>query len=151
MAGITDADKPGRPNEADGCSVRRYDQWPWRLAVIGLALQCLSADRGGPGAAGGGTPLRATVTRNDGARRVDVLIGGAPFTSYIYDGRVKKPVLFPLRAASGALVTRGFPLEPRAGERTDHPHQVGAWFTYGDVNGVDFWGYSDATPREEVP
>ena len=47
-------------------------------------------------------------------------------------------------------VTRGFPLEPRPGERADHPHQVGAWFTYGDVNGIDYWGYSDATPADEV-
>jgi len=78
------------------------------------------------------------VTRNDNERRVDVSIGGKPFTSYIYPGSLKKPVLFPLRSAKGTVVTRGFPLEPRPGERADHPHQVGAWFTYGDVNGIDF-------------
>jgi hypothetical protein len=49
------------------------------------------------------------------------------------------------------LVTRGFPLEPRPGERTDHPHQVGHWFNYGDVNGYDFWGHSLATPAENIP
>jgi molybdenum ABC transporter molybdate-binding protein len=91
-----------------------------------------------------------SVTRHDDARRVDISIGGKPFTSYIYPGTIKKPVLFPLRSAAGTIVTRGFPLEPRAGERADHPHQVGAWFTYGDVNGIDFWGYSDATPAEEL-
>src|SRR5206468_3880681 len=96
-------------------------------------------------------PQRVTVTRHDAERRVDVLIGGKPFTSYIYPSTIKKPVLFPLRSAKGTIVTRGFPLEPRPGERADHPHQVGAWFTYGDVNGIDFWGYSDATPRAEVP
>src|SRR6058998_1235301 len=99
-------------------------------------------------AAGG----RIEVVRHDEARRVDVTIDGKPFTSYIYPAEhVTKPVLFPLRTARGTPVTRGFPLEPRPGERTDHPHQAGAWFTYGDVNGIDFWGYSDATPREEVP
>lgn len=82
---------------------------------------------------------------------MDIAVGGAPFTSYIYPASIKKPVLYPLRTAKGTIVTRGFPLEPREGERTDHPHQVGAWFTYGDVNGVDFWGYSDATPADEVP
>ena len=57
---------------------------------------------------------------------------------------LKKPVLYPLRAASGTVVTRGFPLEPRPGERVDHPHHVGLWFNYGDVNGLDFWNNSDA-------
>jgi hypothetical protein len=95
-------------------------------------------------------PFSITVERNDEARRVDVLAGGKPFTSYIYPTRITKPVLFPLRTAKGTIVTRGFPLEPRAGERGDHPHQVGAWFTYGDVNGIDFWGYSDETPPEEI-
>ena len=92
-----------------------------------------------------------SIVRNDAARRVDVLVGGKPFTSYIYPATIKKPVLYPLRAANGTIVTRGFPLEPRPRERTDHPHQVGAWFTYGDVNGIDFWGYSDETPANEVP
>jgi hypothetical protein len=95
--------------------------------------------------------LRVTIVRSDGARRVDVLAGGKPFTSYVYPTTIKKPVLFPLRTATGTIITRGFPLEPRPGERADHPHQVGAWFTYGDVNGVDFWGYSDETPADEIP
>src|SRR5919197_2273277 len=92
-----------------------------------------------------------SIVRNDAARRVDVLAGGKPFTSYIYLPTIKKPVLYPLRTAKSTVVTRGFPLEPRPRERTDHPHQVGAWFTYGDVNGVDFWGYSEETPANDVP
>jgi hypothetical protein len=62
---------------------------------------------------------------------------------------VSKPVLYPIRTARGTLVTRGFPLEPRPGERVDHPHQVGFWFTYGDLDGVDFWGNSEAIPPAE--
>jgi hypothetical protein len=31
----------------------------------------------------------------------------------------------------------------------DHPHQVGFWFNYGDVNGYDFWNNSFAVPPEE--
>jgi hypothetical protein len=31
----------------------------------------------------------------------------------------------------------------------DHPHHVGLWFNYGDVNGVDFWNNSDALPAEQ--
>ena len=96
-------------------------------------------------AAGPDTPRVAVIDRPS-LQRVDVLIDGQPFTSYIYPDSIKKPVLFPIRAASGAIVTRGYPLEPRPGEVRDHPHHVGHWFNYGDVNGYDFWGHSDATP-----
>src|SRR5881396_3735394 len=64
---------------------------------------------------------------------------------------LKKPTLYPLRTASGKLVTRGWPLEPRPGERVDHPHHVGLWFTYSDVNGLDFWNNSDAIPAARAP
>lgn len=94
---------------------------------------------------------KVTILRNDAERRVDILIDEKPFTSYIYPAQVKKPILFPLRTAKGTVVTRGFPLEPRPGERADHPHQVGAWFNYGNVNGFDFWGNSTAMPAENAP
>ncbi len=87
---------------------------------------------------------RVRVVPNEAERRVDVLIDGRPFTSYIWPDTVKKPVLFPLRTAKGTIVTRGFPLDPRPGERVDHPHHVGLWFNYGNLNGVDFWNNSDA-------
>jgi len=119
----------------------------WSVVLIALVLAGLAPAH--PIAQSDGAP-RVTLTRNDAEHRVDVQIGGKPFTSYLYSTTLKKPVLFPLRTARGTIVTRGFPLAPRPGERADHPHQFGAWFTYGDVNGIDFWGYSDATPREEV-
>ena len=81
-------------------------------------------------------------------RRVDVTVGGKPFTSYIWPERLAKAVLYPLRSSRGTLVTRGFPLDPRPGERVDHPHHVGLWFNYGDVNGVDFWNNSDSLPKQ---
>ncbi len=98
-----------------------------------------------PGA--GGEPAIQVVGR-ERDRRVDVLVDGQPFTSYIWPESLTKPVLYPLRTAKGTLVTRGFPLDPRPGERTDHPHHVGLWFSYGDVNGVDFWNNSSALPPE---
>jgi Methane oxygenase PmoA len=95
-------------------------------------------------------PLRASnavdVKVNEAAKRVDVTIDGKPFTSYIWPTTLKKPVLYPLRTAKGNTVTRGFPLDPRPGERVDHPHQVGLWMNHGDVNGLDFWNNSDAIP-----
>jgi methane monooxygenase PmoA-like len=115
--------------------------------AITLAVLALAA-RAGP------TPMAAvasevTVTSNVAAHRVDVSIGGHPFTSYIWPDTLKKPVLYPLRSASGTLVTRGWPFDPRPGERVDHPHHVGLWFDYGDVNGVDFWNNSDALKPED--
>jgi hypothetical protein len=96
------------------------------------------------------SPARVQITADEAGRRVDVTIDGKPFTSYIYPTSLKKPVLFPLRSAKGSIVTRGFPLEPRKGERVDHPHQVGLWFNHGDVNGLDFWNNSDAIPPQKA-
>jgi hypothetical protein len=95
-------------------------------------------------------PATVKVQPRPEERRVDVLVGGEPFTSYVWPERLKKPVLFPIRTAGGTLVTRGFPLDPRPGERVDHPHHVGLWLNYGDVNGVDFWNNSEARSPDEA-
>src|SRR6266849_2023280 len=87
----------------------------------------------------------------DADRRVDVLIDGEPFTSYLWPTTLKKPVLYPLRTSNGTIVTRGFPLEQRPGERVDHPHHAGLWFNYENVNGLDFWNNSDAIKPENAP
>ena len=92
---------------------------------------------------------RIELRTNVKQRRVDVLVDGQPFTSYVWPERLAKPVLYPIRTARGTLVTRGFPLDPRAGERVDHPHHVGLWFNHGSVNGVDFWNNSEALKPEE--
>jgi hypothetical protein len=105
---------------------------------------------GGLAAALQTTTQAVTITPHESARRVDVAIGGQPFTSYIWPERVKKPVLDPIRSAKGIIVTRGWPLNPRSGERVDHPHHVGLWFNYESVNGVDFWNNSDALKPGEA-
>jgi hypothetical protein len=89
------------------------------------------------------------VVPNEAQRRVDITIDGQPFTSYIWPTVLKKPVLYPLIADGGITVTRGFPLDPRPGERVDHPHHAGLWFNYGNVNGFDFWNNSDAIKAED--
>ncbi len=83
---------------------------------------------------------------DDAQRSVSIFFDGKYFTSYIYPESLEKPVLYPLTTAYGTVVTRGFPLQPRSGERIDHPHQVGWWLNYGDVNGLDFWNNSYAIP-----
>jgi hypothetical protein len=94
---------------------------------------------------------RIRIVSNEAERRVDVVIDGQPFTSYIWPEKLAKPVLYPLRTARGTVVTRGFPLEQRSGERVDHPHHVGLWFNYGNVNGFDFWNNSEAIKPEDAP
>jgi len=92
-----------------------------------------------------------TLIDNKADQKVDVFIDGQLFTSYLYSETIpvlKKTVLFPLVAANGVHITRGYPLEPKPGERIDHPHQIGAWFNYGDVNGLDYWNNSDAISED---
>ena len=86
------------------------------------------------------------LTENKDKKQVDVTVDGQPFTSYVYWADQKKPILYPLRTAKGTVVTRGYPLEKVAGERTDHPHHISSWFNYGNINGVDFWN----TPPDGV-
>lgn len=92
---------------------------------------------------------RIQLIRNDSETKVDVIIDGSLFTSYIFPDTLEKPVLYPIMTATGTEVTRGFPISPRAGERFDHPHHLGLWFNYGDVNGLDFWNNSSAIPSDQ--
>lgn len=86
------------------------------------------------------------IVENKEKKQHDVYVDDQLFTSYVYWDNQKKPILYPLRTAKGTIVTRGYPLEKVAGERTDHPHHISSWFNYGNINGVDFWN----TPPEGV-
>ena len=94
---------------------------------------------------------RISVTVNEQQHRVDISVDGQPFTSYIWPSKLAKPVLYPLRTAKGTIVTRGFPLEQRPGERVDHPHHAGLWLNYESVNGIDFWNNSEAIKPQDAP
>jgi hypothetical protein len=84
-------------------------------------------------------------------KKVDIMIGGKFFSAYIYTDTIDKPFLYPLLTSSGNVLTRGFPLNSRPHERTDHPHHLGLWFNYGDVNGLDFWNNSYAIKEPDKP
>lgn len=83
------------------------------------------------------------------AKKVEVWFGDSFFTSYIYPDDIEKQVLYPITTASGKEITRGYPINPRPFERTDHPHHVGLWLNFGDVNGLDFWNNSFAIKPED--
>jgi hypothetical protein len=81
--------------------------------------------------------------------RIGIFIEDKLFTQFLYPDSLEKPVLFPIYDAGNDPVTRGFPLSPRPGEPTDHPHHAGLWLNYENVNGLDFWNNSYAIPSEK--
>lgn len=82
-------------------------------------------------------------------KKVDLLYNGKMLTAYCYPDSAKKAFLWPVNTVDGITVTRGFPLAPKPGERTDHPHHIGLWMNYESVNGLDFWNHSTAIPFEK--
>lgn len=92
---------------------------------------------------------KVSFKNNSAQKKVEVLIDGKPFTNFLYPDNLEKPILYPLQTASGLTITRGFPLEKRGNERTDHPHHVGLWLNYESVNGLDFWNNSYNIPADK--
>ena len=121
------------------------------MMMGGLALSAALMSCGSPQSGQSQSDLtgRFSFVEHPADNRIDVLLDGQPYTSYCYADSLKKAVLFPLRTKGDHFVTRGWPVQPRANERTDHPHHVGVWFNYGDVNGLDFWNNSTAIPAEK--
>ena len=111
--------------------------------VFAFVMCCVGVEQNSPSE-------RIRIVPKEAEGRVDIVIDGQPFTSYIWPEKLAKPVLYPLRTPRGTVVTRGFPLEPRTGERVDHPHHAGLWFNYGNVNGFDFWNNSEAIKLEDA-
>ena len=89
------------------------------------------------------------VKADEAQRRVDITIDGKPFTSYIWPENLAKPALYPIVDGDGVVLTRHWP--PKSGERSDHPHHVGLWFNYSNVNGYDFWNNSEAIKPDKKP
>ena len=92
--------------------------------------------------------LPVRISKKTG-NHIDILVGGKLFTTFLYPDTLEKPVLFPVYSAGGTMVTRGFPLMPKPGEPDDHPHHIGIWFNYENLNGLDFWNNSYAIKPEK--
>lgn len=129
--------------------------WYRSVALLASGIVLLAAygcHAGEEGAYGTEGPM-VNVTHNEQAEKVEITVDGQPFTSYLYSADIsvlKKPVLYPVYTTGGNAITRTYPLEAKAGERTDHPHHIGLWFNFGDVNGLDFWNNSDAITGDRV-
>jgi hypothetical protein len=92
--------------------------------------------------------LKIAFIKKETEKKVDVIIDGKLFTSYCWYDNVFRPMLYPVCTSAGTIITRGFPIKPREGEQVDHPHQVGLWLNYGNVNGCDFWDNGESGSRD---
>ena len=89
------------------------------------------------------------LVKDPKAKKIDVFIGNKLFTSFLYPDNIEKPFLYPVLTVNQTDVTRGFPLNPKTDDPTDHPHHIGIWLNYESVNGLDFWNNSYAIPKEK--
>ena len=70
--------------------------------------------------------------------RIIILNGKHAVSEYVFaDPDVPRPYLINIRTTDGIQVTRNHPVQ--AGDDQDHPHHTGIFFTFGDLNGIDFW------------
>ena len=125
-----------------------------KIKLIGLvslaAIFCMpySAFTQGARSSGIGDNQQVDLINRKSEQKIDVMISGKLFTSFCYPDSMVKQVLYPILTSAGTPVTRGWPISPRPNERHDHPHHIGMWLNYGDVNTYDFWNNSSATPPE---
>jgi hypothetical protein len=84
--------------------------------------------------------------------RIHVEINAKPYADFVVKSdEAMKPYLYPLRAASGTIVTRHWPMEKvSAIEPVDHQHQRGVWFGPDMVNGFDFWNNERSYKKTEI-
>lgn len=76
------------------------------------------------------------ITKTDGV--LEVTIDGEPFTQYHYLN-VSRPYLYPVFGPGGLPMTRDWPMNDGPNDEHDHAHHKSLWFSFGDINGVDFW------------
>jgi Methane oxygenase PmoA len=90
--------------------------------------------------ASGALPGHAQVDlKAVGDDHIAITVNGQPFSDFYFGNTFPKPFLAPLRAATGQIVTRKFPMEKVAGESNDHQHHRGLFIGYGEISGINFW------------
>ena len=89
------------------------------------------------------------VVPSNSGKAIDIIIGSKPFASFLYAEMFEKPVLTEIHASNGTVITRGFPLNIQPGDPTDHPHHIGLWLNFENVNGLDFWNNSYAIDADK--
>ncbi|MEQ8764585.1 MAG: PmoA family protein [Planctomycetota bacterium] len=132
------------PFQTDGAGESTHLHWIARDLVAGQPKTYrLAPRRSGPRPA---LPEKLVHFREENGE-VEVLLSETPFTRVHLADDAPRPYLFPVEAF-GHRVTRSWPMEKGvAGENEDHPHHKSIWFSYGDIDGVDYW----ADPSGDAP
>jgi hypothetical protein len=86
----------------------------------------------------------ATVELKQRGDRIEIAIGGRPFTTYYFGQEASKAYLMPLQTSKGLVLSRPFPVgndvskgDPRAS--SFEPHQRPLYFAHGNIDGLNFW------------
>lgn len=79
------------------------------------------------------------AARRSAAATAPIKAGGNPAAQFYYGEEWDKPFVYPIRTVSGRVLSRGYPMEKREGEQTDHAWHRGFWWGHGMINGEDFW------------
>jgi hypothetical protein len=95
-------------------------------------------------------PLAAQVRFTQKDDRIAIEIDGKHYTDFFLSADGNKPYVYPLRTASGVIVTRHYPMEEFPGETKDHPHHRGMFFSHGDINGINFWATEPPSPESSA-
>ena len=91
--------------------------------------------------------LGASVELRQNSDRIDVVIGGKPFTTYYFGEVAAKAYLMPLETAAGLVISRPFPVgnDVSLGDSkasSFEPHQRPLYFAHGNIDGLNFWAES---------
>ena len=129
----------GSPSAEAGFTAQVFDEKGGRRLVVVLpgvpAHRSVTYTLEGPK---GQAPSEAGISFETHGRNLKIMRDNQLLTEY-YLGVGNKPFFFPLVGPTGEPYTRAYPTLTVADEDHDHPHQRSCWFTFGKVNGVDFW------------
>jgi hypothetical protein len=104
-----------------------------------LRLCCAAAVLSAVASAQGGLPAAKPVPRMQAVpvpgREISFQREGKEIARFHYGAALDRPFVFPVIGPSGRMLTRmGHPGDPDG-----HSHHNSVWFSFGGVNGVEFW------------
>jgi hypothetical protein len=100
------------------------------LSLPGLAVAPLAAS------AADARGVRFEMGKDD----VRIVVGGKPFTRYVFrDPVIRRPYFCDVREPGGVQVTRNHPPIPGKDPVDHDSFHPGLWMAFGDLNGADYW------------
>ncbi|MDF1823160.1 MAG: PmoA family protein [Verrucomicrobiales bacterium] len=110
--------------------------------LIGFATLLCSSTFAQIGSDGEGWSIQGTDP-------IKIYYGGEHITSYEPGVEAGRPYFYPIIGPTGENLTRNWPMkEGFDDEATDHIHHRGMWYGLGNVNGLDFWHFSEDEKKQ---